>query len=525
MKKLLSFILILALMSLYVPWAAFADVSIAGDTTRRYNVLVMDISGEAVFLEDGAGSIGAFGLSLLEGLLGDLPDDLDPGDLGLGDLELDDLGDLGLGDLGLGDLGLGDLTLGDLGLGDLTLGDLGLGSSDDYETLYVADSAVSYVRTAAAAFMRDLLSASGENYVAVVTFDSSAYILSDFTNDLQSVTQKIMGIEQTHDEERSICGALTLANQLLDQINDPGATKNVILVTTGMTNAGEYDYNGNYDDTMIGSDWYNIGTEINLYAYANSAYAVAERIKSKATLYVLGLFQTMEEMPERGREIADFFQITARDLASSPYEFINVTSPSELEFAFGDIASEITDYHPTVRGKFKYRGNFTEELGDHTTDTVADYCYTEDYFFRDSSVLDWSMASMSLALELSSWASHEKSSWYSTSPGHDFYGDKLVNAKCLLMGDASSAGVWDHIDDMPEAELSNWGYRGLGFTGFEANKYWEDYPEFDSIGVCAANKKISRGNDSYTLVAVAIRGGGYGSEWAINFTLGSSGEH
>ncbi|MCR5653138.1 MAG: leucine-rich repeat protein, partial [Ruminococcus sp.] len=47
-------------------------------------------------------------------------------------------------------------------------------------------------------------------------------------------------------------------------------------------------------------------------------------------------------------------------------------------------------------------------------------------------------------------------------------------------------------------------------------------PEMDSIGYCIATKKLSNGDD---LVIIAVRGGGYESEWSSNVTLGKSGEH
>jgi len=48
-------------------------------------------------------------------------------------------------------------------------------------------------------------------------------------------------------------------------------------------------------------------------------------------------------------------------------------------------------------------------------------------------------------------------------------------------------------------------------------------PETDSIAYGVASKYISQGDQGFTLVAVAVRGGNYEGEWASNFTLGTDG--
>lgn len=59
-----------------------------------------------------------------------------------------------------------------------------------------------------------------------------------------------------------------------------------------MTNDGEYSYDGHYNEDTIGSEWRRSDTQVRLYAYSNAAYAMAETLKSKATVYSVGLFQT-----------------------------------------------------------------------------------------------------------------------------------------------------------------------------------------------------------------------------------------
>lgn len=68
-------------------------------------------------------------------------------------------------------------------------------------------------------------------------------------------------------------------------------------------------------------------------------------------------------------------------------------------------------------------------------------------------------------------------------------------------------------------------------AGFEKNsisynEWYTKKPETNSIGVIAGNKIFydKKGNKS-TLIAVAVRGGGYEREWVGNVTLGTKGQH
>jgi len=113
--------------------------------------------------------------------------------------------------------------------------------------------------------------------------------------------------------------------------------------------------------------------------------------------------------------------------------------------------------------------------------------YNDDYF--DGSAFDYneSLATASLALELSGFAD--------TSD----YADQAKNAKKAL-GE-------------------------LGFGDIQENDGYQEKTATDSIGVVAANKKIKSNNEEYTLIPVVIRGGGYEKEWGGNAKVGKSGDH
>jgi len=421
MKKLVSFVLIIAILIGCVPISVFAtDTAIA----KRYSVLVLDVSGNAEFISGG-------------------------------------------------------------------------------ETIYTADSAINYVKSSAITFLDNLVNTEGENYVAIVTYADTGRVISNFTDDMSDVKKKINSLEKISDV-RDMESGLQKAENLLDRITDDNAEKNLVLVGTGMVNNGDYSYDGIYDDTTVGHEWYRTNTDIHLYAYANKAIERANSIKEKATIYTLGLFQTMKNITGSGKEIAALFRLTLQDLATSFKHAHEIDDPADMDFVFEEIAEDITAGH----GYFKYAGHINSYY-----DSISDYYYSDSYFYKDSSIYNDSLATMSLCFELTSWCSHNQDSWYNpkyTEADAEFWQDKLVNAKTLLLGSPNG----------------NADYPGLGFSNFAANEYWEKTPTLDSIGACAARKQITDSNgENYTLVALAVRGGGYEREWGSNFTIGKSGEH
>lgn len=123
-----------------------------------------------------------------------------------------------------------------------------------------------------------------------------------------------------------------------------------------------------------------------------------------------------------------------------------------------------------------------------TTDYSALYYYKDSYFKNSASVFNQSLATMSLSLAMSAFASNRKG-----------YSEQYMNAKNLLTE--------------------------CGFINIQYNDAYTQKPTRDSIGVIVGEKTIQVGSTSYTLIALAIRGAGYEKEWASNFTIGSSGEH
>ena len=115
------------------------------------------------------------------------------------------------------------------------------------------------------------------------------------------------------------------------------------------------------------------------------------------------------------------------------------------------------------------------------------FYYTDDYFKKPATKYNQSLATMSLCLALSTYQDEKK----------EIYHENVKNlfGKCGFVVDGADSTFQQKNYDIK--------------TGT------------DTIACSFANKKIG---DS-TLVAVAVRSGGYGAEWASNLTLGSKGDH
>lgn len=351
---------------------------------------------------------------------------------------------------------------------------------------YTADTAIDYVKASAKKFIEGVQKADGTNYVAIVEYKgSTANVVSEFSTDFVSLNAAIDGLYASQNT-RNVAAGLQKADTLINEISNPKAIKNVVLFTTGMTNDGEYSYDGHYNEDTIGSEWRRSDTQVRLYAYSNAAYAMAETLKSKATVYSVGLFQMMENMPEEGLEIVQFFKLFSSELATSLEHFYDVKDPNDLEFIFGEIADKVTTKDV----------NFYFASGEEKDYEAV--CHYSDNYFRKASCgtrqldgYNHSLSTASLCLALSAFGSNDG--------GNSDYTNKYKNVEKLLTD--------------------------LEFEEFDKNDWFVKKPQSDSIGVVAANKKLSIDDKECTLMAVAVRGGGNESEWAGNFTLGKSGQH
>lgn len=133
----------------------------------------------------------------------------------------------------------------------------------------------------------------------------------------------------------------------------------------------------------------------------------------------------------------------------------------------------------------------------------SDTCYYTNSYFDNTNLtgegeyvrFDNQLATASLCLAMSAFSSNENKT------------QSYINAKNLLVG--------DDLDN----SISSMGFDSFGQTGYTDDKTQ------NSIAAVVADKKVNLEGKNYTLIALAVRGGGYEGEWAGNFTMGKSGAH
>lgn len=317
-------------------------------------------------------------------------------------------------------------------------------------------------KQAAIKFCESLASANGTNYIALVKINTSSSLVRDFTTDITALETYIKSLPASGGT--NINQSLTIADNLLSSVDEAqnDIIKNIVLCSDGLPESGSYSYTGPYTS----SDYYD-------YEYANSVYDTANKLKEEYTIYTLGFFHDLY-----GSELA-FGRRFMNDIQNGGY--YEVTNVDELEFTFGEIADDIINEVKEI--------TFTYQSG---KDYTATCYYTDDYFSESSYTYKPSLATMSLSFAMSAFGSSE---------GGSDYSNKSKNAKKLL-------------NDI-----------GVLAENIETNEWFTKKPTTDSIGVIAGNKPITVKGEDYTLIAVAVRGGGYEQEWASNFTIGTTGQH
>lgn len=126
------------------------------------------------------------------------------------------------------------------------------------------------------------------------------------------------------------------------------------------------------------------------------------------------------------------------------------------------------------------------------------YFYSDGYFEDSPEIYNPSLSSMSLSLSFACF-NVQRTEFDENLPTGE-YSNLFRNVKVLL----SDIGIEEH--------------------NIYINDDFTARPTEDSIGMIMGAKEISIDNEKFILVPIAIRGGDYESEWASNFTLGTSGE-
>ena len=300
--------------------------------------------------------------------------------------------------------------------------------------------------------------------IAVIAYDNDSQVLVAPTTDSTVILEKLSTLESSG--ESNLTAGLKTAEELIKQSQNQKA--NIFIIADNAPTAGDMLKKGTYTSKDSHS-----------YKYANAADEYAKQLKKskvsiRTLIYLARVAKSTQAQTQR------FFENIQND------GFFDISQNDHLDFLFERQRTNET----LLTGQFDYGVRYGHR------DAQTQFHYSDDYFKASSDAYqnkalpyNPSLATMSLNLELAAWA----------SPTQNDYLFKSDNAKKLL--------------------------GKLGFNHFEANDGFKFRPTKDSIGAIAAEKKLTVDEEDYTLIALAIRGGGYEAEWASNVTLGTSGQH
>ena len=307
---------------------------------------------------------------------------------------------------------------------------------------------------------------SDETMLSVISYDDESQTIIEPTKDRGVIQEKLTTL--TCQGKSDLTAGLKTVGKLIE--SKQFTKTNLIIISDNAPTSGETLQKGTYKRKDIYS-----------YKFANAADDFAKVLKSARVS-----IRTLAFMDHVANTTKDFTQRFFENIQNAG--FVDISQGIDFLFEY------IEPNQTLLSGQFDYGVTVEDHKGKR--DASTQFYYTDDYFKQSSYITqrqglsyNSSLATMSLNLELSAWG----------SPTQANYLFKSNNVKDLL--------------------------NKLDFKEFEANDDFKFKPTKDSIGAVLANKKLKVDQEDYTLLALAIRGGGYESEWASNVTLVTSGQH
>ncbi|MBQ1877920.1 MAG: hypothetical protein II161_03795 [Erysipelotrichaceae bacterium] len=175
--------------------------------------------------------------------------------------------------------------------------------------------------------------------------------------------------------------------------------------------------------------------------------------------------------------------LTFRD-TSATVELGNPQKNPVPEVIYHIISDKEQQIPVTARFVRSMKGDLTDE---NKRVGSIDYVYSDSYFTSTSLQYNHDLAIISLMAAMSSMNAEE----YKQKKESDVINGSLYITQLL---------------------------KDMGFGGIWHNKEYDTWPGTNTTGVCIGTKKMYAGNT--TLIAVAVRSGGYKGEWGGNFVVG-----
>jgi hypothetical protein len=229
-------------------------------------------------------------------------------------------------------------------------------SIDVSGSMYSGDK-IGAAKNAATAFCDTVLGNSGDDYIALVAYDTNSTVVCDFTNDLNTLKSGINGLYAGGGT--NIYGGMTDAETLLDNIQDSNVlAKSIILLTDGYPCVGPTSASGKYSI----SQW-------SYSDYANPVYEKSQEAIAKGyDIYTIGFYTSgiddnvqefLKDIQNKGYYLAS--QVDKLAKIFDKIAKIIVVSGVDVELKDGDI---VLDSCQTTQGACDFR--FTVNAGTYT---------------------------------------------------------------------------------------------------------------------------------------------------------------
>lgn len=178
------------------------------------------------------------------------------------------------------------------------------------------------------------------------------------------------------------------------------------------------------------------------------------------------------------------------------------TTNYSRDISFSTIEVPVSDRYHIIENGYEEKYDLQEGLLGYQSSSTGNkatvYFYSDGYFAAAPEIYNPSLATMSYVLADSA-STASGTDWDADLPGGS-YANAFRNAIMLL----SDIGVQD--------------------KDISVNEDFEVEPTKDTIATVVGAKEITLDGETYILIPIAVRGGGYGAEWASNFTLSTEGE-
>ena len=169
-----------------------------------------------------------------------------------------------------------------------------------------------------------------------------------------------------------------------------------------------------------------------------------------------------------------FSSVSVMSVASAD----NTVDYGDIEISFN------TDNEDCGEDNIKDTFSYSSTVGDVSR---ADYFYRDSYFISPANLYNSHLATLSLAVAMTAISDTDR-----------FYDNEYRHTEAI--------------------------FADMGFDTIKSNIDTDLATTSDTMGVIMAKKPLLDGAEPHTLVVIGFRSGGYGSEWANNFVVGSADE-